>query len=592
MTIKPGTVVEFGPNTTLMVNGGALMAMGQDGDSIYFKPDAATPWNKIMVKLGGALTMDRCVVHGGTSVYVQMAKASITNSHIYDMQYGIDAVGTTLDDMTCTDNHIASCSLYGIRGTTAAGTFDGNIIENCLCGGILWIGDRVSNVEAPLFTHNDVHYNGTGTVPMSGAYFNATTARLECNKLAHNLPFQVKCESQGNVVMNDLSGLYPTPNLLIGVQTDLACYYEADCANAQMVSPITPLMWVSGSAPQLSYGYNTFSFDNDGTYIFRKTLTCSPLLDVTDNYFYPVNNPPAAGNFHFCPDVGFSGTALASSTTECSTSGPGSNGLLSESMTLYRQGAIAERDSNYALAHNAYESVITQYPQSEQALWATRASLRTGLEASQSAALLHDTLAGVYSNTSLPLALRQSARREAVWALLSAQNYLAATSDLQAIMNSPMPDDSLWAAIMMEVVTLVQESNGPGTESLGPDGDVMGERVNAFHDRLNRLMGRPTDDEVLAAKAVPVVKSDKLCRAYPNPFNNTVNIAFELPQDGNVRLDIFNLLGQKVVALVNEPMKAGSHTYRWSGETASSGVYFYRFVTGNHVETQKLMLLK
>ena len=113
-----------------------------------------------------------------------------------------------------------------------------------------------------------------------------------------------------------------------------------------------------------------------------------------------------------------------------------------------------------------------------------------------------------------------------------------------------------------------------------------------FNDRIHHIMGQQTDDELLAAKEAAVPTSDKLCRAYPNPFNNTVNIAFELPQDGKVRLDIFNLLGQKVATLVNEPMKAGSHTYRWSGDAASSGVYFYRFVTGNHVETQKLMLLK
>ena len=175
---------------------------------------------------------------------------------------------------------------------------------------------------------------------------------------------------------------------------------------------------------------------------------------------------------------------------------------------------------------------------------------------------------------------------KAVWALAAGQSYLAAHTELQTIMNNPGDADSLWAAVATEIVNLF-EYGGNQTQSANRE---MHQRISDFHDRVNQLMGRQTDQEALNAKPVPISKN--LCRAYPNPFNNSISIGFNLPADNHVRLEVFNLLGQKVATLVNEPMKAGSHSYSWSGQACSSGMYFYRFQSANHVETQKLMLLK
>jgi hypothetical protein len=308
---------------------------------------------------------------------------------------------------------------------------------------------------------------------------------------------------------------------------------------------------------------------------------------LMNNVFEPYQTPAGMGNPHFCPETGFTSSYLpnggALSCTEIDPWGlVGSSGA-------YQQAADQERASNFAPASVAFATLIPRYPQSEEALWATRASLRTGLRAGLAASSLHDSLQNLWAESSVPMDLRHSARREAVWALVAGQNYFAANNELQSIMADPNPEDSLWAAVMTEIISLIQ-SGGPQVQSVGPQ--AMHQRLNAFHDRLNKLMGRATDEEVLNSKQQPVVQTDKLCRAYPNPFNNTVNIAFDLPKDAQVRLDIFNLLGQKVGTLVNEPLKAGTHTYSWSGDTHSSGVYFYRFQSASHVETQKLMLLK
>ncbi len=62
---------------------------------------------------------------------------------------------------------------------------------------------------------------------------------------------------------------------------------------------------------------------------------------------------------------------------------------------------------------------------------------------------------------------------------------------------------------------------------------------------------------------------------YPNPFNPTTKIAYALPKDGNVRIEVFNPLGQRVARLVDNAQKAGYQEVSWSAATFPSGVYFY-----------------
>ena len=94
---------------------------------------------------------------------------------------------------------------------------------------------------------------------------------------------------------------------------------------------------------------------------------------------------------------------------------------------------------------------------------------------------------------------------------------------------------------------------------------------------------------------VPVAYS--LSQNYPNPFNASTLIEFSLEQPGMVRLDVFNILGQRVATPVDEFRSAGVHSARWNGKDAegkpvASGMYFYRLTTGEFSEVRKMVLLK
>jgi hypothetical protein len=84
---------------------------------------------------------------------------------------------------------------------------------------------------------------------------------------------------------------------------------------------------------------------------------------------------------------------------------------------------------------------------------------------------------------------------------------------------------------------------------------------------------------------------------YPNPFNPETTIAFTIPSPTNVKIDIFNIRGQRVKPLVDENYIEGEHRVVWDGtdnigRSVSSGIYFYRMIAGEHVEVRQMMLMK
>lgn len=79
---------------------------------------------------------------------------------------------------------------------------------------------------------------------------------------------------------------------------------------------------------------------------------------------------------------------------------------------------------------------------------------------------------------------------------------------------------------------------------------------------------------------------------YPNPFNPSTNISFDLPSQSHIKLEVFNLLGQKVAELVNQPLTAGTYSYSFDASGLSSGIYIYRLETGQSSVTRKMLLIK
>ena len=83
-----------------------------------------------------------------------------------------------------------------------------------------------------------------------------------------------------------------------------------------------------------------------------------------------------------------------------------------------------------------------------------------------------------------------------------------------------------------------------------------------------------------------------LSSAYPNPFNPVTTLEFGIPTDSEVSIEIYNLQGRLVESLVRGHMDAGYHSVVWNADNHSSGMYFVKMITGDYINTQKLMLVK
>jgi hypothetical protein len=96
-------------------------------------------------------------------------------------------------------------------------------------------------------------------------------------------------------------------------------------------------------------------------------------------------------------------------------------------------------------------------------------------------------------------------------------------------------------------------------------------------------------------KIVP--KKFALYQNYPNPFNPTTKIKFDLPSVGqrhafDLRLIVYDILGREVAMLVDEQLRPGSYEVTWDASNYPSGVYFYKLITDEFVETRKMVLIK
>lgn len=83
-----------------------------------------------------------------------------------------------------------------------------------------------------------------------------------------------------------------------------------------------------------------------------------------------------------------------------------------------------------------------------------------------------------------------------------------------------------------------------------------------------------------------------LYQNYPNPFNPETKISFALPEASEVRIDIYNIMGQKVATIAEGPYEAGTHNVTWDGSQSAIGIYFYKLISDDFSQTRKMILLK
>jgi len=111
-----------------------------------------------------------------------------------------------------------------------------------------------------------------------------------------------------------------------------------------------------------------------------------------------------------------------------------------------------------------------------------------------------------------------------------------------------------------------------------------GTNFDIYATRFNTLTGTGNSEIT--------VKEYSLSQNFPNPFNPVTSIEYQLPNNGNVKITVYDAIGSEVSTLVNETQSAGNHSISFNASSFPSGVYFYRLNAGSFVSVKKMMLIK
>ena len=170
--------------------------------------------------------------------------------------------------------------------------------------------------------------------------------------------------------------------------------------------------------------------------------------------------------------------------------------------------------------------------------------------------------------------------------------YAAALNSFQQILaDPPTAMDSIYAAIDYAVTTFRQQNEDTVSGSLDcAAANMSATEIAGLRQRIEDA--RPALPKTShAGYALPPTEF-RLDAAYPNPFNPTTTIGYYLPENARVRIDIFNIMGQRVVVLVDGMQNVGRHTVLFDGSALSTGVYIYQIKAGKFSDTKKMLLLK
>ncbi len=186
--------------------------------------------------------------------------------------------------------------------------------------------------------------------------------------------------------------------------------------------------------------------------------------------------------------------------------------------------------------------------------------------------------------------------------------FVSATASTEATCSTCVFTDPLWHLGHLPVgakatLTIIARVTGTGQiintaeviESHLPDLDSVVDNGDSTDDDQDSAMidvpsGKATSIVGEGGQGIPT--EFELSGNYPNPFNPETVIPFGLPQSSHVVLEVYNLLGQRVAVLLDEPLSAGRHTVTWYAVDEPSGVYLVRLVAGKVQKVQRLTLVK
>ena len=173
------------------------------------------------------------------------------------------------------------------------------------------------------------------------------------------------------------------------------------------------------------------------------------------------------------------------------------------------------------------------------------------------------------------------------------ENYVSATYRFG-------PQTGLKQAALLEF-KYDSDVDGSGLAVYRKEGEIwthVGGTVDVDRKTISVSVAKLGDFRVAAGQPDQIVETEELpttftlSQNYPNPFNPATTIQYGIPKNADVRITIYNILGEQVDQIVHKNLKAGYHKFHWDATTVGSGVYFYKLTAGDFTQIKKMSVLK
>jgi tetratricopeptide (TPR) repeat protein len=271
-----------------------------------------------------------------------------------------------------------------------------------------------------------------------------------------------------------------------------------------------------------------------------------------------------------------------------------------EDEILYFAGLEEFNEGNYAIAENLFIEIIEDYSLGEFVHFALQELLRIERVCEDDFYDLQEYYNELDLENYQPECVPTIDYLSNYCNILNAEYNVAIQWYEDVLSNNPTMLDSIYAEIDLGYIYLLMESEGREYSARCRYHELIPENQDVYYNRKQELIDlfygmNNLKDEEEHTNQVPTCT--QLYNNYPNPFNPTTNICFDLASASRVSLNIYNIKGQKVYKLVDDYLEADKYRYQWdsinnNGRQVSSGVYFYQLRTMDYTKTCKMLLLK